>query len=196
MLDHAIISIAYPIEESISCMTVDTELFRAVMGRFATGVTVVTTSKGAERYGITVNAFCSVSLDPPLVLICIDRTSQVHDIVIESGIFAVNFLAEDQEHLSNCFAGHSEYRYREFCGATFHSGATGAPLLDGTLGYVDCRIADVYPAGDHSIIVGSVEALGTSVEDDPLLYYRSRYIHPDERASEPVQPAVQAEGMR
>jgi flavin reductase len=180
-------------------MAVDTRLFRSVMGRFATGVTVVTTCKGTEHHGITVNAFSSVSLDPPLVLICIDRSSHVHDILIESGIFAVNFLAEDQENLSNCFAGHSEHRYRDFCGATFHSAATGAPVLDGTLGYVDCRVVDVFPGGDHSIVVGKVEALETGPNEDPLLYYRSSYVHQDERTAKttkPVQPAAQAESVR
>lgn len=169
------------------------------MSRFATGVTVVTTCKGNERHGITVNAFASLSLDPPLVLICIDRSSHVHDVLTESGIFAVNFLAEDQQHLSNCFAGHSEYRYHDFCGATFHTATTGAPVLDGTLGYVDCRIVDVFPGGDHSIIVGRVEALDTGGNDDPLLYYRSRYIHQGEQpatSAEPAQPAAQAEGVR
>lgn len=180
-------------------MTVDTHLFRAVMGRFATGVTVVTTCKGAEHHGITVNAFASVSLDPPLVLICIDRSSHVHDILIESGIFAVNFLAEHQQHLSDCFAGQSEYRYHDFCGATFHTAATGAPVLDDTLGYVDCRVVDVFPGGDHSIIVGRVEALNTSENDDPLLYFRSRYIHQHEQqapSTKAAQPAAQAEGVR
>lgn len=180
-------------------MAVDTHLFRAVMSRFATGVTVVTTCKGADRHGITVNAFTSVSLDPPLVLVCIDRSSHVHDILIESGIFAVNMLSEDQRHLSECFAGHSESRYRDFCGATFHTAATGAPVLDGTLGYVDCRVVDVFPGGDHSIVVGSVEALETGTNDDPLLYYRSRYLQQSEQAhkdTEPAQPAAQAESVR
>jgi flavin reductase (DIM6/NTAB) family NADH-FMN oxidoreductase RutF len=180
-------------------MAVDTNQFRAVMGRFATGVTVVTTCKGTERHGITVNAFTSVSLDPPLVLICIDRTSHVHDILIESGVFAVNILAEEQQHLSDCFAGHSEYRFRDFCGATFHTATTGAPVLDGTLGYVDCRVVDVFPGGDHSIIVGRVETLDTGASDDPLLYYRSRYVHPGEQlatAGEPAEPAARAERVR
>lgn len=180
-------------------MAVDTNLFRAVMSRFATGVTVVTTCKGTERHGITVNAFTSVSLDPPLVLICIDRTSHVHDILIESGVFAVNILAEEQQHLSDCFAGHSEYRFRDFCGATFHTDITGAPVLDGTLGHVDCRVVDVFPGGDHSIIVGRVEALDSGESDDPLLYYRSRYVQPGEHlttAGEPAEPAARAERVR
>src|SRR5262245_32839032 len=89
-------------------MTVDLTAFRAVMGRFATGVTVVATCDGSQRFGLTVNAFCSLSLDPPLVLVCIERTSRVHPLLLKSRIFAVNFLSEEQEHLSTCFAGNSD----------------------------------------------------------------------------------------
>lgn len=160
-------------------MAVDPRQFRSVMGRFATGVTVVTTCQEGERLGITVNAFCSVSLDPPLVLVCIERTSRVHDVLLQSGVFAVNFLSKQQERLSTCFAGNSERRYRDFCGATSHAAATGAPILDGCIGYVDCRIVESYPGGDHTIVLGRVEALGQS-EGEPLLYYRSRYHHPHE----------------
>ncbi len=160
-------------------MAVDPRQFRSVMGRFATGVTVVTTCQGGERLGITVNAFCSVSLDPPLVLVCIERTSRVQDVQLQSGVFADNFLSKQQDRLSTCFAGNSERRYRDFCGATSHSAATGAPILDGCIGYVDCRIVESYSGGDLSIVVGWVEALGQS-EGEPLLYYRSRYHHPHE----------------
>jgi flavin reductase (DIM6/NTAB) family NADH-FMN oxidoreductase RutF len=149
--------------------------FKAVMSRFTTGVTVVTTRLGAMRAGITVNAFCSVSLDPPLVLICIDRASRVHDLLIQAGIFAVNLLTTRQEEVARCFAGQTERRWLEFCGCQTHIVATGAPVFDESLGFVDCHITDVFAGGDHSIILGQVEALGTS-EGEPLLYYRSRYV--------------------
>jgi flavin reductase (DIM6/NTAB) family NADH-FMN oxidoreductase RutF len=155
-------------------MTVDSNAFRAVMGRFATGVTVVTSCDGPQRYGITVNAFCSVSLEPPLVLVCIDLTSKVHQILRDTGIFAVNFLKEGQADLSACFASQSEERFQHFCSAASHVAATGAPILDGALGFVDCRVVNVFPGGDHDIFVGHAEALG-GTEDRPLLYYRSRY---------------------
>ena len=90
--------------------------FKAVMGRFATGVTVVTTALGSQRAGITVNAFCSVSLDPPLVLVCIERTAHIHDLLIEAGVFAVNLLAEGQDEVARCFAVSSDRRNTEFCG--------------------------------------------------------------------------------
>jgi flavin reductase (DIM6/NTAB) family NADH-FMN oxidoreductase RutF len=160
----------------------DSAPFRAVMSRFATGVTVATTCQGNRRLGITVNAFTSVSLNPPLVLICIERASRVRDAFIKSGFFAVNILSSEQEDLSACFAGNSANRFEQFCDAPSHVEATGAPVLDESLGFVDCRIEQVYDGGDHDILLGRVLALGVG-EGQPLLYYRSHYIHPeDERA--------------
>lgn len=148
--------------------------FKAVMGHFATGVTVVTTRLGAMRAGITVNAFCSLSLDPPLVLICIDHASRAHDVLIQAGIFAVNFLTDQQADLARCFAGPTEQRWENFCGCATHSVATGAPVFDESLGFVDCHLLDVFPGGDHSILVGRVEALEAH-EGEPLVYYRAHY---------------------
>lgn len=155
--------------------------FRKVLGRFATGVTVVTTCDGEQRLGITVNAFTSVSLDPPLILICIEKKSYLHSVLLRNAYFAVNLLAEDQHELSDCFAGHSDAR-RNFCDTPSHTAVTGAPVLDHSLGWLDCHIANVYSGGDHSIIVGKVEALGTR-DEKPLLYYRGKYprIRPTER---------------
>ncbi len=155
-------------------MGVTSEEFRAVLGRFATGVSVVTTCDGNRRAGMTVNAFTSVSLDPPLVLVCVERTTYIHDLLLRNGYYAVNILAEEQEELSNCFAGRSEYRYSEFCGVSSHVVATGAPVFDDALAFIDCRIVNVFPGGDHSIFVGRVEALGGD-ERRPLLYYRGTY---------------------
>lgn len=152
--------------------------FKAVMGRFATGVTIVTTRLGSVRAGLTVNAFCSVSLNPPLVLISIDRASSIHGVLLQAGIFAVNFLAADQQNVSRCFAQHSDYRAREFCGCETSVAATGSPILRESLGFVDCRIVDVFPGGDHSVIIGRVEAL-SSADRTPLLYFRGAYISPD-----------------
>ena len=157
-------------------MSIDPSTFRAVMGRFASGVTVVTTCEGSRRLGITVNAFTSVSLDPPLVLVCIDRSSRLHDVLLKTGIFAVNILSEDQARISTCFASRGKERYENFCNVSSHAEATGAPVFDASLGFVDCRIADVYPGGDHTIVVGRVEALG-SADGEPLLYFRSHYLN-------------------
>lgn len=163
-------------------MDVDSTSFRAAMSRFATGVTVATTCRGERRIGITVNAFASVSLEPPLVLICIERASLVHQYFVESGVFAVNMLSADQEDLSTGFASNSPERFESFCGVASHPVVTGAPVFDDCLAWVDCRVTQVYPGGDHSILLGEVVALGTSPRL-PLLYYRSHYLHPNERPS-------------
>lgn len=157
-----------------STTTVEPETFRKVMGRFASGVTVVTTCQGDQRAGITVNAFCSVSLDPPLVLVCIEQRNYTHDLVSESGIFAVNILSSAQADISRCFASQSDAKFRDFCGVSTHQEATGAPVFDTCVAFVDCQLVAMYPGGDHSIFVGRVQALGSS-EEAPLLYYRARY---------------------
>lgn len=157
-------------------MDVSSQEFRVVMGRFASGVTVVTTCDGERRIGMTVNAFASLSLNPPLVVICLDTSTYIHEVVTRVGYFAVNILAQDQKHLSDCFARRSEYRFREFCGARSREETTGAPVLEGVVGWADCRVVNVFPGGDHSIIVGHVEALGAA-ETCPLLYYRGKYPH-------------------
>jgi flavin reductase (DIM6/NTAB) family NADH-FMN oxidoreductase RutF len=159
--------------EDDETMEVSQADFRKVLGRFATGVTVVTTCDGEHRLGITVNAFTSVSLDPPLILVCIEKTSYLHQVMLRNGYFAVNVLGEDQLDLCKCFAGHSTAR-RNFCDTTSHTAVTGAPVLDHSLGWIDCRIVNVYPGGDHSIVVGHVEALSGG-EGRPLLYHRGKY---------------------
>lgn len=155
-------------------MSVDPNAFRQVMGRFATGVTVVTTALGERRAGITVNAFCSVSLEPPLVLICIEQRNYTHDLLTQAGRFAVNFLTSRQADVSRCFAAPGDEKQATFCGVATHTEATGAPIFDECLAFVDCRLVAVYPGGDHSIIIGQVEALGGSAAT-PLLYYQAHY---------------------
>ncbi len=141
-------------------MTIEKDFFRQVMGHFATGVTVVTTSSKGGIGGLTVNAFCSVSLNPPLVLVCIDIHSNALLQIRESGVFAVNMLTEQQENLSRCFATQSKERFEDFCGAFHYTVATGAPVLADVLAFVDARVVAEYPGGDHSIFLGQVEALG------------------------------------
>ena len=184
-------------------MTIEEDFFRQVMGQFATGVTVVTTCTERGRpVGLTVNAFCSVSLDPPLVLICVDLRSHALPRIRESGTFAVNILTNQQEQLSRCFATSSEERYEHFCHASYHVAATGSPVLDDVLAFIDARIVAEYPGGDHVIFLGEVVAMGTNGlvafanEDDkedctlaecdgkiisdkkaPLAYYRAQYRH-------------------
>lgn len=150
-------------------MTTEKVFFRQVMGQFATGVTIVTTFYNEMPAGLTVNAFASVSLDPPLVLICIDLHSMVLPLIRASGVFAVNILTSQQEALSRCFATSSNERYEHFCRANYHIAATGSPILDGILAFVDARIVAEYPGGDHAIFLGQVEAMGT----DGRVYFPS-----------------------
>ncbi len=143
-------------------MTIETDFFRQVMGQFATGVTVVTTRSKDGLAGLTVNSFTSVSLEPPLILICVDVNSTALPFIRVSGHFAVNILTSEQEHLSRCFATTSTERFEHFCHASFHIAATGSPILDRTLAFIDSRIVAEYPGGDHVIFLGSVEAMGTN----------------------------------
>jgi flavin reductase (DIM6/NTAB) family NADH-FMN oxidoreductase RutF len=160
-------------------MTVDAPRFRQVLSRFATGVTVVATRNGSVISGITVSAFCSVSLDPPLVLICIDRKNNTCDLIDASGIYTVSVLAEDQEYLSRCFATTRPEKYDTFCGAEYFTRATGAPILQDCIAYLDCQVEARYPGGDHVIFLGRVLDLGLSEQErseaSPLLYFRGRY---------------------
>ena len=147
-------------------MTIDKDFFRQVMGQFATGVTVVTTHSHEGLAGLTVNSFTSVSLDPPLVLICVDLNSTALSFFRASGNFAVNILTSEQEALSRCFATTSAERYEHFCHASYHIASTGSPILDGALAFIDSRIIAEYPGGDHVIFVGHVVAMGTDGQAD------------------------------
>jgi flavin reductase (DIM6/NTAB) family NADH-FMN oxidoreductase RutF len=141
-------------------MTIEKDFFRQVMGQFTTGVTVVTTRSHEGLAGLTVNSFTSVSLDPPLVLICIDLYSTALPFIRASGKFAVNVLTSEQEALSRCFATISTERYEHFCHASYHIASTGSPILDCALAFIDSRIVAEYPGGDHAIFVGHVVAMG------------------------------------
>jgi len=143
-------------------MTIEKDFFRQVMGQFTTGVTIVTARSQDGLAGLTVNSFASVSLDPPLVLICVDLYSTALPFIRASGSFAVNILTSKQENLSQCFATTSSERYEHFCHASFHVASTGSPILDGALAFIDSRIVAEYPGGDHVIFLGLVEAMGTN----------------------------------
>jgi 4-nitrophenol 2-monooxygenase / 4-nitrocatechol 4-monooxygenase, reductase component len=153
-------------------MGISSEEFRSALGRFPSGVTIVT-SKGddGENRGITVSAFSSLSLEPPLVLICIDKRASLHDHLKEGRHFAVNVLAEDQEDLSRRFASKDAKRFNE---VGWREGVTGAPLLADVLAAIECRVLHSYPGGDHTIFVG--EVLTTTVDEKkPLAYFRGGY---------------------
>lgn len=150
--------------------------FRDTLGAFATGVTVITTQGPEEPYGMTANAFSSVSLDPPLILVCVIRGTQGEEMIEQNGIFAVNILSEEQEAISRYFASKSRPRGPDaFAEISHRRAASGSPILDGSLAYLDCRVAAMHEAGDHTIFIGEVMAIGSSVEARPLLFHGGKY---------------------
>lgn len=163
--------------------------FRLVMGHFVTGVTVVTALDGDRPFGITVNALSSVSLDPPLVMVALDRRRFLTPIVRAAGRYAVNILAEDQQDLSDCFAGAPVEPGRErFCGAAWHPGQTGLPILDGASAALEMTVVQTFSAGDHDLFIGRVDALtDEAYHRMPLLYYRRRYLRIERAATAEVE---------
>jgi flavin reductase (DIM6/NTAB) family NADH-FMN oxidoreductase RutF len=146
--------------------------FRRALGHFASGVTAVTTLDGDGRpTGLTASAFTSVSLDPPLVLVCVDHKSQSYPALRERGRFAVNILGLEQEAVSQRFAS---TRLDKFDGVPHRLGDLGLPLIDGALAQLECATVSTHVEGDHTIFVGRVERahLGSG---EPLIYYRGRY---------------------
>ncbi|HLG51211.1 MAG TPA: flavin reductase family protein [Chloroflexota bacterium] len=149
---------------------------RRILGHFATGVTVVTGRSGTESRGITVNSFTSVSLDPPLVLICIDRRARTYEFLPRAGAFAVNILGEHQRWLCERFARRSAPDVQdELAAVPHHFGMTGAPLLDGCIAYLECRIVGRHDAGDHAIFIAEVVAATAGEPSLPLLFFRGTY---------------------
>jgi flavin reductase (DIM6/NTAB) family NADH-FMN oxidoreductase RutF len=155
-------------------MVINTSEFRLAMGHFATGVTVVTSQFEGKPAGFTANAFTSVSLDPPLVLVCIDLHGLSLKAIESSRHFAVNIMSMDSIETVRCFARNGSEKYETFCSVHYHVEETGAPILDEAIAWVDCRVTASYPGGDHLIILGEVVAVASHA-DDPLLYYRGSY---------------------
>lgn len=152
--------------------------FRDVLGLFCSGVTVVTSLSDGEPVGMTCQSFSSVSLEPPLVMFSPAKTSRAWPLMRQAGFFCVNVLAADQADLSNGMATKGE---NKFDGVEWTTASTGAPVLRGVLGYVDCRVEKVIEAGDHYVVLGRVQELGfgDGTEEksatDPLLFFRGRY---------------------
>lgn len=144
------------------------EAFKEAMRRFATGVTVVTSLRDGEPRGVTVSAFSSVSLDPPSVLICVNRAARSYLFIASSKIFCVNVLSGEQTALAQRFSG--KLRENQFEGVEYETARTGAPVLRGTLAYLDCEVAQEHHAGSHSIFIGNVLAAGSS-SGSPLGYF-------------------------
>jgi len=153
---------------------VSSDEFKALCGRWTTGVTIVTARHGETVHGMTVSAFTEVSLDPPLVLVCAAKSSNTHLVIEQGSSFAVNVLARGQEALSNKFASKKD-EWTRFDGVDVDTGSTGTPLLRGTVGAFDCRVVAAHDAGDHVIYVGQVEWLRIDTEAEPLLHQSGRY---------------------
>ncbi|MFL5673579.1 MAG: flavin reductase family protein [Chloroflexota bacterium] len=168
---------------------IDSDTFRRVMGHFVTGVTVVTALEGERPFGITVNALSSVSLDPALVMVALDRRRFLTPIVRAAGRYAVSILSEDQQALSDCFAGAPVEPGRlEFCGASWHPGPNGLPLLDGAIATLECTVVQTFSAGDHDLFIGRVDSLENDPEHPmPLIYYRRRYLRIERAATTEVE---------
>ena len=154
-------------------MAVSAEDFKRALGRWATGVTIVTARAGDRVHGMTVSAFNAVSLDPPLVLVCAEQSSNTLPLIEEGGIFAVNVLARDQEALSNRFASKRD-EWRRFEGLEYDQGVTGAPLLRGAVANIDCRVTGAHVHGDHVVFIGEVQDVRVR-DAAPLLYFSGAY---------------------
>lgn len=153
-------------------MPINNDDFRAALSGFASGVTVVTTTDAAGKlHGITVSAFCSVSLVPPMILICIEKTTASHYAFEESAIFVVNILSEDQADISQQFA--APY-LDKFDGIDYVIGDLGAPILKNALVNLECRLRHSLNGGDHSIFVGEVDSIKVN-EGRPLVYFKGNY---------------------
>jgi len=161
------------------------------MGRFATGITVVTTFSEGRPAGITVNALSSVSLEPPLVMVALDRRRFITPMVRRLGRYAVSVLGEGQQALSDCFAHAAVKPGREdFCGAAWTPGPTGLPLLDGAIATLECTVVETFSAGDHDLFIGRVDTLDATGDDrliGPLLYFRRHYLRIERAAAAPVE---------
>jgi flavin reductase (DIM6/NTAB) family NADH-FMN oxidoreductase RutF len=170
------------------------DVFRRVMGHFVTGVTVVTALDVDRPFWITVNALSSVSLEPPLVVIALDRRRFLTPIVRTAGRYGVSILSEEQRELSDCFAGAPVEPGREsFCGAAWHPGTTGVPLLDGAIATLECTVVETFSVGDHDLFIGRVEALANEAQHPmPLLYYRRRYLGVDRATATDVEGKPEA----
>jgi flavin reductase (DIM6/NTAB) family NADH-FMN oxidoreductase RutF len=152
---------------------VDPERFRSVISRLASGVTIITTRHKGRDYGLTASAVTSLSLDPPMLLICANKASATQKAIKESGVFAVNILPEDQSQLARHFTSPQPDK---FAGLNVSYGALGVPLLDDMLATIECRVTEIVSGGTHSVFLAEVEA-AQATEGRPLTYFRGRMGH-------------------
>ncbi|WNV84568.1 flavin reductase family protein [Umezawaea sp. Da 62-37] len=164
----------------------DPRKLRGVLGKFATGVAIVTAGPDVPR-GMTVNAFTSVSLQPPLVLVCVQRSSSMHQAILANGAFAVSLLSAEQEWIARHFANRARPRGEsEFAAVDWVTGRhTGVRLIADALAWMECGLAAVYDGGDHSIFLGSVLSIDLGAVSDPLLFFSGDFSGPQSAARRP-----------
>ena len=153
-------------------MAIDPRELRNVFGAFATGVTVITTKDATGKpFGLTANSYTSLSLDPPLVLVCVDKKVDCYACFEQSKVFVVNILSEGQDQLSTRFATKG---IEKFAGVAVRQGTLGVPLLEGAVAHIECTLTSAYEGGDHTIYVGEIQSVAAS-GDRPLLFFKGKY---------------------
>jgi flavin reductase (DIM6/NTAB) family NADH-FMN oxidoreductase RutF len=153
-------------------MPIDDASFKAAMSHFASGVTIVTTEHEGQQYGMTVASFASLSLHPPLVLVCVEKSVKTHDAISSAGTFGVSILDRQQAEVSGRFASKIDDK---FAGVDVVRGELGVPFIRGAICSLACKVTAQFPGGDHSIFVGEVVDAQTTSTGAPLVYYRSSY---------------------
>ena len=152
---------------------IDPRQFRRIGGLFATGITIVTVRVGEDVHGMTANSFLTLSLDPPLIVVCVDQRARMHPLIREAGAFAINVLHEGQEAISRNFAGQPQASVQD---SMRFSTDDGAPYILGCLATIRCDVHEVLPGGDHAIVVGRVvETIRGDVGAHPLVYFGGQY---------------------
>ncbi len=149
----------------------DRDQFKEVVSKFASGVTVVTTADERGFHGVTVSSFCSVSLEPPLVLVCIDKSIQSHDLITSATAFAVNILSREQTFLAEQFSGQTPLADPRFSRVPHRLSESGLPLIDRSVAFIECDAWGSYDGGDHTIFVGKARRGELGGTDDPLVYF-------------------------
>ena len=163
----------------------DQQVFRDVIGRFASGVTIITTTVDGAPFGTTASAVSSLSMEPPMVLVCLNKTSETQAAILKAGTFCVNILAEGQQDLAYQFAGKGD----KFANTTYEQGIDGVPVLGGTLAHLECRVAETVTGGTHTVFLAQV-ATAAGHERAPLTYFRGRFGRLESAREEEAYAAV------
>jgi len=153
----------------------DPDVLRKVMRRWSTGVTIVTAQNEGVRHGMTVSSFTSVSLQPPIVLVALDQSTRTHALVSATGFFGVSVLSAGQKSISDCFAGQECEDEDRFAGVETHNLVSGAPLITGSLAYLDCRVLTKFISGSNTLFIAEVLAVQAGEKNPPLIYFDRQY---------------------